>query len=174
MSVDPAVIKFPPIKTLRKELSFINQDEEIKANSLIDELFVELTGDPLEFRPGGYLVALKIYIRPEEISSGVGKDGKPWTLIRPITTRDDDKYQSVAALVVAVGPDVYKGTLPDGSPRYLHPWCKPGDWVVIPRYESFAINYRGVAMALLPDDKIMAVIADPAHVSAINSLENRV
>lgn len=147
-------------------LSFIEPFEEKTAKALIDQQFKELTGKAFEFRPAGYMIAVKIYIRPDEIKEIKRDDGTVAKLYRPIVSMENDRYQSVAALVCAVGPHAYTGNNADGTPRYPSgPWCKPGDWVVIPRYESFLMTYRGVAMAILPDDRVVGVIQDPQDVS---------
>lgn len=150
-------------------LSYIEPHEELEAQQLIDRQITELTGDVLHLRPCGYLIAVKIYVRSDEYKTITRDDGTTSTLFLPDQSSVRDRYNSVAALVVAVGPDAYKGVLPDGTPRYREPWCKVGDWVVIPRYECFQITYREtVALGLLSDDKIMAVIKDPNDVMAAN------
>jgi hypothetical protein len=40
-----------------------------------------------------------------------------------------------------------------------------GDWVCLPRHSSFVVKYRGVAMAIIPDDKVIAVIEDPTDLT---------
>ena len=39
--------------------------------------------------------------------------------------------------------------------------------MVIPRHSSFLFNYRGVAMAMFSDDKVMAIIEDPRDITAL-------
>lgn len=141
-------------------MSNIEPHEEALAKQLIDEQFVDMTGQPFDMRPAGYLVAVKIYVRPEELKTIKQDDGTEVTLYLPDTVRAEDKYSSVSALVCAVGPEAYQGEKFERS----GPWCKVGDWVLIPRYESTMVSYRGVAMALLPDDRVMAVIKGPEDV----------
>ena len=140
-------------------MSNIEAHEEEEAKALIDQHFVEMTGQPFDMRPAGYLVAVKIYVRPEELKTITQEDGTEVTLYLPDTVRAEDKYSSVSALVCAVGPEAYQGEKFERS----GPWCKVGDWILIPRYESM-VSYRGVAMALLPDDRVMAVIKGPEDV----------
>lgn len=148
------------------KLSFIEPHEEGMAKTLIDAEFVTLTGKPFDMRVAGYLIAVKIHIRPEEYKTITDAEGKKKTIWLPRTALTDDKYQSVTGLVVGVGPQAYKGVLPDGSPKYPEgPWCKVGDIVAIPRFESFLVSFRGVALALLPDDRVCAVISDPTDVT---------
>jgi len=150
-------------------LSYIEDFEEVEAQQLIDTQMREITGDVLHLRPCGFLIAVKIYVRGDEYKTITRDDGTTGTLFLPDQSSVRDRYSSVAALVVAVGPDAYKGTYPDGGPRFTNPWCKVGDWVVIPRYECFQITYReSVALGLIADDKIMAVIKDPNDVMAAN------
>lgn len=152
-----------------KPLSYIEPFEEVIARKLVDDQFKALTGKPFGLRPGGYMVAVKIYVRPEEIKKIKRDDGTEASLYITPNTQSEDKYQSVAALVCAVGPQAYKGKDMVGNERFPEgPWCKVGDWVAIPRYEAFLVSYRGVALGLLPDDKILAVIEDPTDVAAIN------
>lgn len=148
-----------------KPLSYIEADEEQLARDVIDMQFRQLTGKPFDLRPAGYLIAMKIYVRPEEYKTITREDGSEGKIYLPDIVRAEDKYQSVAALVCALGPDAYRD--PDKFPN--GPWCKVGDWVMIPRYEATAMSYRGVACALLPDDRIMAVIEGPEDVKAANT-----
>jgi len=149
-------------------MSNIEPHEEVLAQQFIDEQFIEMTGQPFDMRPAGYLVAVKIYIRPEELKTIKKEDGTEVTLYLPDTVRAEDKYSSVSALVCAVGPEAYQGEKFERS----GPWCKVGDWILIPRYESTMVSYRGVAVALLPDDRVMAVIAWPEDVESGKSAGN--
>ena len=149
-------------------MSNIEPHEEELAKQFIDEQFVEMTGQPFDMRPAGYLVAVKIYIRPEELKTIKKEDGTEVTLYLPDTVRAEDKYSSVSALVCAVGPEAYQGEKFERS----GPWCKVGDWILIPRYESTMVSYRGVAMALLPDDRVMAVITGPEDVESGKAANN--
>jgi co-chaperonin GroES (HSP10) len=149
-------------------MSNIEPHEEALAKQFIDEQFVEMTGQPFDMRPAGYLVAVKIYIRPEELKTIKKEDGTEVTLYLPDTVRAEDKFSSVSALVCAVGPEAYQGEKFERS----GPWCKVGDWILIPRYESTMVSYRGVAMALLPDDRVMAVITGPEDVESGKAANN--
>lgn len=159
MSENILGIKLPP----NKGLSHVEAHEEGLAQELIDQQFIAMTGQPFDMRPAGYLVALKIYVEPDELSVVQTDDGKSITLYRPISMQAEEKYQSCSALVCALGPEAYQGEKYKDS----GPWCKVGDWVMIPRYEATAVSYRGVAVAIIPDDRIMAVITDPTDVKSV-------
>lgn len=142
--------------------------EEREARDLIDKQFIELTGQPFDAKVCGYLVCLKIYVRPDHIKEIKVAGGGTQKLYIPEQAQAEDKFQSVAALVIGVGPQAYRGKNADGSDRYPEgPWCRVGDWVTIPRYEAHMFSFRGVALAILPDDKIMAIIKDPTDVRNI-------
>ena len=100
-------------------MSNIEPHEEVLAQQFIDEQFIEMTGQPFDMRPAGYLVAVKIYIRPEELKTIKKEDGTEVTLYLPDTVRAEDKYSSVSALVCAVGPEAYQGEKFERS----GPWC---------------------------------------------------
>lgn len=141
-------------------LSKIEAHEEAEAKAAIDEQFIALTGKPIDLQPAGYFVAMKVWVPEDHIVTEGGAK-----LYMPETFRDERKYTSGVALVCAMGPEAYKGD------RYKEsgPWCKVGDWVMFQRYEAIALSYRGVAMAIIPDDRILAVISDPTEIDSINS-----
>lgn len=142
----------------------VQEHEVAEARRLIDEMFIKLTGKPFDYKTCGWLITLKIYIRPDELAKGKREDGSEYTIWRPQMTATNDKYQSVAALVVGMGPDAYQDV-----ERYHQPWCRIGDWVTIPRYEAHLFEFRGVALGTLPEDRIMGVISDPTDVSPIHT-----
>lgn len=147
-------------------LSRIEPHEEAEAQAFVDNHLTEILGSPFTFKAAGYMVALKIYVRPEEISTVTRDDGTKVSILRPMT-HDKDRFHSCSALVISVGPQAYKGRNADGSDKFPEgPWCKVGDWVAIPRFESFQIMYKGkFAMALIPDDKVLGIIEDPEDIA---------
>jgi len=147
-------------------LPFVEAHEIEEATRVIDAQFVALTGKPFNFRPAGYYIACKIYVSPDEITTVTDKDGKKITLVHAEVTKKQDELKSVAALVCAVGPQAYKGKNEDGTDRFPEgPWARVGDWICLPRHSSFVVKYRGVAMALIPDDKVIGVIEDPTDLA---------
>lgn len=125
--------------------------EEAIARELILDQFKEMTGKRELPRPCGYFLALRVFVRPEKIRQIYLAD----------VTRAEDKYQSVSALVCDRGPDSYR----DPAKFPYGPWCRVGDWVLVPRYEGFFFHFNGVAMLMLPDDRVLSVVADPMSVS---------
>lgn len=152
------------------KLAYVEPEEEATARDMIHQELKSLTGKDIEYpRPAGYYLTVKIFVRPEELSTVNGPDGKPVTIWAPPSVQRDDKYQSVSALVVAKGPQAYRGTDARGNPKFPEgDWCRVGDWVVIPRYESHLVMFHGIALGFIPDDRILAVISDPRDVMAVN------
>jgi hypothetical protein len=155
-----------PSTPLSRRLPFVEAHEVDEAKALIRSGLPE--GEPP--RPAGYYVLVKIYVRKggEKLFEATdGKTGQKVEFVSASVTEREDRYQSVVALVMDVGPEAYRGVLANGSPRYPDgPWCRPGDWVLLPRYEGFTFDWKGVAMQLIPDDRIMAVVEEPADYQA--------
>lgn len=136
-------------------LGFVEEYEEEQAIKMIEDL--------LGFerpRPTGYNVAVKIYVRDEEVGKILDKDGRETLLYAPPKVSAHDKFRNCSALVLALGPDAYRASkFPSG------PWVRVGDWVVIARNGGPQVNYRGVPVTFIPDDNIYCVIEDPTHVT---------
>lgn len=104
--------------------------------------------------PTGWHVMVLQYIRPEgKRLSGGG------VLYFADKTKEEDKYQGRAGLVLALGPDAYADRVkyPGG------PWVQPGDLVLWPALETAAQRqtYHGLVLSFLPDDRLVARRVDP-------------
>ncbi len=154
---------------LQKNVSFVEDHEQIQAQSVIDEQFRALTKTflPQEF-PNGvtfreqnnltrYFCAVKIYIRPEEMKTIVNDDGDRVTLYLPDQVRAEDKYQSCVGLVVSLGPQAFEDK--EGNPR----GCKyrVGDWICFPRTDIIRMDFCGIALGVMTDDRAVIVTKDP-------------
>ncbi len=149
--------------------SYIENHEVDTAKALIDQQFKELTGKPFGYRVCGPYVIAKIFTRPEELKVIPQADGTTVTLWAPPNMVDNDKYHQVAALVCGVGPEAFTGLDSNGQPRFPHgPRCRVGDWINIPRNNSFMFQYRSVALAQLYDDMVLGVVEDPRDLTPIN------
>lgn len=137
-------------------LSFIEDHEMVDAHKLVDAQFIEMTGRPLDLRVAGYMIAVKIYVPPQKTDGGI---------LLTDNTVENARYASCAGLVVGMGPQAYKGLHADGTPRFPEgPWCRVGDWILLPKYEATLMTYRKVAMGLIPDDRVQCLITDPKDV----------
>lgn len=152
---------------------YVDPHEEELAKRIIDEQLTKEFGGPFTVRVCGFFIALKIYVRPEELKAGVREDGSTYSLWIPQKAQQGDKYQAASALVLGVGPQAYKGYNADGSQKFpTGPWCRVGDWVMVPRYECHLFDFQAptgnFAFGMLPDDRIMGVIKDPKDVMAVH------
>lgn len=156
----------PPLE--QANLSFVEDHEDIQAQSVIDNQFRELTKD--KDRPQGYTLreharltryfaVVKIFIRPEEMKTIKTADGTEQTLYLPDSVRAEDKYTSCVGLVCALGPQCFKDK--DGNPRGSR--YKVGDWVVFARTDIIRIDFHGVALGVMTDDRVIMVTDDPRH-----------
>lgn len=155
--------------TPQANLSFVEDHEEIQAQSVIDEQFRELTKDflPKEFPQGltlrehgrltRYFCAVKIYVRPEELKEITDTEGKKVTIYLPDSVRAEDRYQSCTGLVVALGPQAFKDK--DGNPRGSK--YKVGDWLTFPRTDIIRQDFCGVPLGIMTDDRAIMVTDDP-------------
>lgn len=142
-------------------LSFLETAEVPVAQALIDQQFIELCGKKFTGRPVGYMVVVKIYVRPEELKTIKDADGNDVTLYLPDMALSEDRFQSCVGLVIAIGPGAFKN--PDGSVRYHGPVpFSVGDFVQFPRADIVRVDYRGVALGLMKDDRGLMVIDDPS------------
>ena len=156
---------------VKSALSRIEEHEEVQAVFEVKEAWRKWGGAEDMPTPAGFNVLMKLYIRSSELKQVPGPDGKLVTLYAPDVTKVEDQFNSVAALVLAHGPQAYIGQNLDGSQRFPGgPWCKPGDWVMIPRHEGMPFLYAGIACIMMPDDRVQAVIGDPAKLQRINTV----
>ncbi len=149
-------------------LSFVEDHEQIQAQSVIDEQFRELT-KCTEFPAGitfreharltRYFAAVKIYIRPEELKEITADDGSKHTLYLPDSVVAEDRYQSCAGLVVSLGPLAFKDK--DGNARMAS--YRIGDFIVFPRTDVIRIDFCGVPLGIMTDDRAVVVTDDPRY-----------
>lgn len=75
-------------------------------------------------------------------------------------THHDLSYLMNVCKVLKLGDRAYKQELFEET----GPWCKPGDYVLIPRLGGQKIKYQGTPITLISCDKILAVVDDPSSV----------
>jgi hypothetical protein len=123
------------------------------ATAKIAHLLVKLKDVQLP-RPGGYYILAVQWVRGEKIAGT--------SLFAAEVTKREDKYQGRSGLVIAIGPDAYRGDrYPSG------PWCRVGDWIAWPAMENAAarMEYAGVVITTIPDDRVVLIGVDPEIVS---------
>lgn len=157
------------------KLSYIEDYEEEEAKKLIEEC---LGFEPI--RTCGFNMAVKVYVRPQDVRQVVRSDGSVVSLYLPDEARAHDKFVNCVGLVISQGPLCYIGDFFQEhwakrlvrkffgdfmKPSKLVPWCKVGDWVVFDRNAGPQVNYRGVPVTLIHDKHVRSVVPDPTYVT---------
>lgn len=90
------------------------------------------------------------------------------TIIIIDTVTDRERAASVVGTVMEMGPDCYKGTFPNGTPRFPSgAWCKKGDTVLFSRYQGMRFKIGGIEFRMLSDDAIVATVPMGAEVGGL-------
>jgi len=113
-----------------------------------EELLASL-GDISDIEIFNNQVLLAIYIRPEKTKSGIILTDK---------YRDEDKFQSKAALVIKKGPIAFddpSGNWFKGMEIDLH------DWVIYRPSDGWSINVNGVNCRVIDDNNIRGRVSNP-------------
>lgn len=148
----------------RKNLKLSHVDCEDEVKLVLEEINKGLEQFKLTFddfpRPTGFYLLVKVYTRPEELTTFVNDKGEQMALYNPASVRAGDSYRSAVGHVWAMGPDCYHGD------RFKHsgPWCNIGDWVLFPKNLGSSDSCNGVPFRLIPDDKILSVLKDPSKI----------
>lgn len=156
-------------------LSYIEDYEEEDAKRLIQE---SLGFEPI--RTIMWQVAIKVYVREEDIRQITTDDGRKISIYLPESATAHDKFVNCVGLVISMGPSACKGPAFE-EPLYMKVlrlifgrWMKPtrypvpfkiGDWVLFDRNSGPQVNYRGVPVTITEDKYVRAVVADPTYVS---------
>lgn len=135
------------------ELSYIAPEKEAEVRALVEK---EL-GVPLP-RMCGYKICVKIFVNDEEAKARLS-DGSESKILLPSVTKSNDPWRNCTGQVIGMGPDAYQHEKFKSGP-----WCKVGDYVVIPRHAGMQYKYRGFTVHSVNDDAIDMVIEDPTHV----------
>lgn len=159
----------------RFKLSYIEDYEEDEAKRQIEEA---LGFEPI--RVTWWQIAIKVYVRPEEVRRFKTDDGREIGIYIPDEARAHDKFVNNVGLIMNIGPlaflaKPFQEPLPIQIWRYFFGrWMKPspykrpfkvGDWVVFDRNSGPEVNYRGVPVVLTEEKFVRAVIEDPSFVT---------
>jgi len=125
----------------------------MKTLTILDETKTKMSEGPVDFS-GFNLQGWNILVQPTKVDEKT-KGG----IILPDEARDDVAYLNNVALVLAVGPMAYTQEAFKGVA-----WCKPGDYVLLPKNSGTKILLRGVPVLLIACDRVLAVIDDPATI----------
>ncbi len=98
--------------------------------------------------PAGYKILITLPAPEKETSGGI---------IKAAETLRVEEVGSICGFVLKMGPDAYKD--PKRFPG--DPYCKVGDWIVMPAYSGTRLLIHGEEMRLISDDTVEAVVQDP-------------
>ena len=129
-------------------VSFIAPEERSQARHLIENSL----GFSLPALKGRE-IAVKLWVREEDILLGINPQGQEIRLAVPQTVYCEDSAHSCAGLVVKLGENC-----PDDS-------VQVGDFVLMPRYEGTSCVMKGVPLRLIALEKLYGVIGDPHTIS---------
>ena len=109
-------------------------------------------GDLSEFDVMDNRVLLAIYVRPKMTRGGIEI---------PQKSRDEDKFQGKACLVVKVGPFAYS---PEPGSLFEHSDLRVGDWVVVRSSDGLNLTIRNVDCKLITDKVTAMRIPQPDEI----------
>ena len=107
---------------------------------------------PLQLpEPTGY----RMLVTPKQVS-----EKTEGGILLPEERRDKESEASMIMCVMKMGEDCYmdKKKFPNG------PWCKVGDWVIVPSYAGTRVLINGMHFRIINDDTVQAVVEDPRGV----------
>jgi len=119
----------------------------------------------------GYQIAVSIFLRPNETeplrdetgSLILDSQGNAKKIIIPELATRNDRWHSFTGLVIAMGPEAYKGKRYEISGA----WTYIGEWVVFPRNEGTQLTYKDTPIQIFPDDRILMSTKNPEYITRI-------
>jgi co-chaperonin GroES (HSP10) len=96
-----------------------------------------------------------IVVRPVHIV-GKTKSG----VILPSKTKHDIAYLTNVCKVLKLGDTAYTQEMFEKT----GPWCKEGDYVLIPKLSGQKIKFKGIPLILISCDKVLWVLGNPEDV----------
>ena len=104
---------------------------------------------------GFNITGYNIVLRPLHVE-GKTKGG----IILATKTQQDVQYLMNVCKVLKLGPRAYVQDLF----KETGPWCKEGDYVLIPKIGGQKILYKGTPITIIPCDRVIAVLDDPKDI----------
>ena len=108
-------------------------------------------GDLSDFHVYNNQCLVRVYERPEKTKSGI-------LLTRQ--TRDEDKHQGKAALIIKIGPSAFD---PDNDQGWWSGERNPhiGDWIAVRPSDGWPITINGQLCRMLTDTAVRMLIPAP-------------
>lgn len=124
--------------------AMVMMHEEDPRREILDKV-----GALTDFDVLGNWVLVGIYIRPTRTKSG---------LYLADSTRDEDRYQGKAGLVLKKGPNAF---VDDASTNFYGQNVESGDWIGFKASDGWPITVNGVLCRMLQDVHIRAKMPSP-------------
>ncbi len=144
MTSKSSIIKPDYIKD--EATSLPEQDAPKLTQNYIDEI------DRLP-NPVGYRILIKMWKMSERTKGGIALSEQ---------TLETSEITSVVGYVVKMGEMCYKDT-----EKFLTPWCKEGQFVVIGRYAGARFKTKFGEHRIINDDEIIGTIEKPEYILAL-------
>jgi co-chaperonin GroES (HSP10) len=78
-------------------------------------------------------------------------------------SKDNESYLSICAQVIRIGSLCWHDR-ETGKPWQGGPWCKEGDWVIVPKFTALRLEIKEEEYRFINDDEIIAVVEDPTAI----------
>ena len=98
--------------------------------------------------PSGWRILCAIPDAEEKYESGI---------IKADITKKHEEVMTTVLFVIALGPDAYQ----DKTRYPTGPWCKEGDFVIVPSTSGIRLDIHGKEFRLINEDTVQATVQDP-------------
>ena len=135
----PVVLTEEARKTIIGELGFL-PDEDIISSA-------------------GPRIIVKLYMGDDD-NFIIKRDGTKSSLLKPTTRENHDLFTTCVGLVVAMNRCCYQ----DERFRLSGPYCRLGEWAIIPRNEGVLMYLKGEPVHIFYDDRVVGTVKDPKNI----------
>lgn len=148
---EPITLTEEAASRIKGELGFIPSEEIISASGprIIVKLF---TGEDD--------VAIDEKGNEVKVSHFIKKDGTKSNILMAAPHQQHELFTTCVGLVCAMNRSCYQ----DERFRLTGPYCRLGEWAVIPRNEGILMYLKGKPVHILYDDRVVGTVKDPKSV----------
>lgn len=133
---------------MQRSISELMSENKVFIPDNFDDKGVPLTDYP---EPLLYNLMVRVFTKKEMTAGGI---------IVPDETVDRESSLSDVGLIVAVGPEAYKGS------EFTHVGALVGQWVHFRTHDGKLVPYKGVKFRAVPDSAIGVRVEDPNHIKS--------
>ena len=125
-------------KTIIAELGFLPDEEVISAS--------------------GPRIIVKLYMGDDNFA--IKRDGTKSSILKPPSSSNNDLFSTCIGLVVSMNRCCYQ----DERFKRSGPYCRLGDWAIIPRNEGVLMYLKGEPVHIFYDDRVVGTVKDPKNI----------